>query len=126
VADVELVEKLAFFVGEKRELRAELQAKRLGYLRRVDADGEDAGIGVLETILELLELPELTRAKRSPGASIKKIQRGLPENATRLDELSSGASEREIRESISHGDPEFAAREARADTHVPGKQSQSG
>ena len=119
MSDVELVEELTSLVGEEGELGAELPAKTFRDFRRIDTNRENARVGSGDSILEFLELPELTRAKRSARAPIEENERRLAVEAHRVEELAVGVTEREAREAIPHPERDFAPRKAGAARDVP-------
>ena len=119
MSDVELVEELTSLVGEEGELGAELLAKTFRDFRRIDTNRENARIGSGDSILEFLELPELTRAKRSPRAPIEENERGLAVETRRVEELAVGVTEGEARKAIPHPERDFAPRKAGAARDVP-------
>lgn len=84
MADVELVQQLAALVRQERKVSAELAAKPLRDVRRVDRDRDDAGLRIAYPLLEFLELPELTRAKRSPRTPVEEIEHGFAQELFRI------------------------------------------
>lgn len=108
MSDVELVEELTSLVGEKRELGAEFLTEALRDIRRIDTDRENARVSSGDSILEFLELPELTRAKWSPRAPIEEHERRLAVEARRVEELAMRVAEREAGEAITYPKRDFA------------------
>lgn len=124
VADVELVDELAVLVGEKGEISPDLPSEGFRDRRRIDANSENPGIGIRDPRLEFLELPELTRAKRSPGPPVEEVKRCFavePLEAFRVEGPATGILEREAWKRLAQLQARFSARESRADAHVPGK-----
>jgi hypothetical protein len=126
MSDIELVEELPALVGEEGELGAEFLPKTFRDFRWVDTDSENACVGSGDSILEFLELPELTRAKRSPRPSIEQNERRLAVETRRVEELAVRVAEREAREAVPYPKRDCAPRKAGAARHVPNEHDERG
>ena len=102
VPDIQLVEEDSFLIGQKGEAGAETLPETLRDLGRIDAYGDHADTGVLDPLLEFLELPELTRAEQSPVAAVEQIEcRGLTLEALAVKGLAGRIGQSEARQSLS-------------------------
>jgi len=127
MADVELVDELAVLVGEKGEIGPEFQPEGLRDIRRIDANGENTGVGIRDPRLEFLELPELTRAERSPRAPVEEVERCFavePLEALRVEGPAAGILERKARKRLADLQVGFSARKSRAHADVPSESSE--
>jgi len=124
MADVELVDELAVLVGEKGEIGPDLPAESFRDRRRIDADSENPRVGIRDPLLKFLELPELTRAERSPRAPVEEVERCFtvePLEAFRVEGPAAGILERKAWKRLAELQARLSARESRTDADVPCK-----
>ena len=127
MADFELVDELAVLVGEKGEIGSELPSEGFRDRRRIDANSENAGVGLCDPRLEFLELPELTRAERSPRPPVEEVERCFAvetEEAFRVEGPAAGVLERKAWKRLTELQVGFSARKSSAHADVPGEGSE--
>jgi hypothetical protein len=102
VPNIQLIEEDSFLIRKKGKASAETLPETLRDLGRIDAYSDNADTGVLDPLLEFLELPELTRAERSPVATVEQIKcRGLTLEALAVKGFACRIGQDEVRQSLS-------------------------
>ena len=125
VPNIQLVEEDSFLIGQKGEAGAETLPETLQNLGWIDAYGDNADTSVLDPLLEFLELPELTRAERSPATTVEQIERcGLTLEALAAKGLAGRIGQSEARQSLSGQNGHSASPESSTDPKVHKRDSE--
>ena len=78
IDDVELGDRLAFVVAQERVRRAQAGPERRGDLRGIGADHREVAVVHVELALQVVQVPQLALALRSPVAPAEAQDERVP------------------------------------------------